>query len=62
MFQVQSSEVRLFADDRVLYIIIDSHVDSADALIDDFKRLTCWTDEGIVKFSPPKTKSLLITK
>ena len=61
-FQVQSSEVRLFADDTVLYIIIDNPVDSADALNEDLQRLSSWAKEWIVKFSPPKTKSLLITK
>ena len=61
-FKIQSSEVRCFTDDIILYIIIDNAVDGADALNDDLERLDDSTTEWIVKFSLPEPKSLLITK
>ena len=48
-FIFQSSEVRLFADNTVLYIIIDNPVDSADILNDDSERHSLWAEEWIVK-------------
>ena len=59
---VQSSEVRLFADDTVLYVIADNPVDSVNALNDDLQGIKHWADEWIVKFSPPKTKSLTLSR
>ena len=40
--EVQSSDVRLFADDTILYIIVDNPVDDADALNENLQRLTNW--------------------
>ena len=61
-FQVQSSEVRLFADDTILYVIADNPSDSVDALNSDLLNIQAWADQWLVKFSPPKTKSLTISK
>ena len=61
-FQVRSSEVRLFADDTILYVIADNPKDSIEALNSDLKRIKDWADEWLVKFSPPKTKSLTISR
>ena len=51
-----------FADDTILYIIVNNPADGADALNEDLQRLTNWAEQWIVKFSPPKTKSLILTK
>ena len=61
ILEVQSSEVRLFANDTILYIyiIVDNPV---DALNGDLQRLTNWVKQWLVKFSPPKTKLLLLAK
>ena len=59
---IQSSEVRLFADDTILYVIVDNPADSAEALNMDLGRLTEWAEEWIVKFSSPKTKTMYISR
>ena len=60
--QVQSCDVRLFADDTVLYVIADNPQDCVGALNDDLRHIQSWADEWLVKFSPPKTKSLTLSK
>ena len=59
---IQSSEVRLFTDDTILYVIVDNPADSAEALNMDLGGLTEWAEEWIVKFSPPKTKTMYISR
>ena len=61
-FEIQSSEMRLFADDTILYLFVDNPTQSAQALNDDLERMTQWASKWLVKFSPPKTKSMTISK
>ena len=42
--------------------IVDNPADGTDALNEDLQRLTNWAKNWIVKFSLPKTKSLLTKK
>ena len=58
----QSSEVRLFADDTILYIFIDNPVQSAQALNDYLYRIDSGAKEWLVCFSAPKTKTMIINK
>ena len=60
--QVQSSEVRLFADDTILYVIVDNPAGNPAALKDDLDRIKHWAAEWIVNFSPPKTKTMTLAK
>ena len=60
-YEVQSSEVRLFADDTILYIIVDNPKDSVDSLNNDLSRVSNWASDWIVKFSAPKTKTMLVS-
>ena len=60
--QVQSSEVRLFADDTILYVIIDNPAQGVNSLNADLDRISQWASDWLVKFSPPKTKSLTISR
>ena len=60
--EVQSSDVRLFADDTILYMFIDNPVLSAQALNEDLERISSWADQWLVKFSTPKTKTMQISK
>ena len=60
--EARSSEIRLFADDTILYIIADNPVTSAAALNDDLKRISKWAEKWLIKFSAPKTKSMFISK
>ena len=60
--EAQSSEIRLFADDTILYILVDNPVTSAAALNDDLKRIGTWASKWLVRFSAPKTKTMYISK
>ena len=60
--EAHTSEIRLFADDTILYILADNPIASAAALNNDLKRISKWAEKWLVKFSAPKTKSMLITK
>ena len=60
--EAQSSEIRLFADDTILYILVDNPVVSAAALNDDLDRISKWAAKWLVRFSAPKTKTMLISK
>ena len=59
---VQSSEIRLFADDTILYLFVDNPVACAAALNNDLERIGNWALEWLVKFSAPKTKTMFISK
>ncbi len=61
-FAAESSEVRLFADDTVLYLFIDNPVQNAEALNRDLENLSNWALEWLVKFSPSKTKTMIISR
>ena len=60
--EVVESEVRLFADDTILYVFVDNPVTSANSLNQDLVRIKQWADQWIIKFSPPKTESMTISK
>ena len=55
------SNIRLFADDTSVYIIIDDPVAAAELLNLDLDKITKWAKEWLVKFNPNKTESLLIS-
>ena len=59
---VIQSEVRLFADDTIVYVFVDNPSDSADALNLDLANMTDWANQWLVRFSPPKTVTLNISK
>ena len=60
--EVRSSEIRLFADDTILYILVDNPVAGAAALNDDLRRISSWATRWLVRFSAPKTKCMYISK
>ncbi len=59
---VKSSEIRLFADDTILYLFVDNPITSAVALDEDLKSLDEWANKWLIKFSPSKTKTMLVSK
>ncbi len=61
-FEAQSAEIRLFADDTILYLFVDNPVESAQALNDDLERINNWASQWLVKFSPSKTKTMTLSK
>ena len=57
-----SSEIRLFADDTSLYIIVDNPVASAAAINGDLRLIHAWSKTWLVDFNPTKTESLIISR
>ena len=53
------SNIRLFADDTSLYIIVDNPVTAANCLNIDLERISKWAATWLVAFNPTKTESLL---
>ena len=56
------SNIRLFADDTSLYLIVDHPDLAATTLQNDISRITEWAENWLVKFNPSKTESLLISR
>ena len=56
------SNIRLFADDTSLYIIVDFPDSAAQILNLDLERLYNWAVQWLVKFNPIKTESLLFSR
>ena len=61
-FVTENSEVRLFADDTILYLFVDNPVANAYALNKDLEHINNWATEWLINFSPPKTKTMVITR
>ena len=58
----KSSEVRLFADDTILYMFVENPVLNAEAFNHDLDLLTEWAHRWLINFSPHKTKSMIISR
>ena len=56
------SNIRLFADDTSLYIVVDDPSDAANCLNTDFDKISRWAATWLVSFNPAKTESLLISR
>ena len=56
------SNIRLFADDTSLYLIVEHANVSAATLNSDIKTITEWAKTWLVSFNPTKTESLLISR
>ena len=53
------SNIRLFADDTSLFIIVDNPVTAADSLNTDLNKISQWAASWLVTFNPAKTEALL---
>ena len=58
---VRNCEIRLFADDTCLFIEVDNRLDTSIRICEDLASINEWSKKWIVKFSAPKTKSLIIS-
>ena len=56
------SNIRLFADDTSLYLVVDHAIATADILNSDISKITAWAKSWLVTFNPTKTESLLISR
>ena len=57
-----NSNIRLFADDTSLYIIVESPVTAAQTLNSDLQGIHAWSTDWVVKFNPAKTLAMTITR
>ena len=60
--EVVDSNIRLFADDTILYAFVDNPVVTADALNNDLNSMMIWANQWLVEFSPPKTVTLNVSR
>ena len=56
------SNIRLFADDTSVYIVVDDPVTAAACINADLGRITQWAAKWLATFNPPKTESMLISR
>ena len=56
------SNIRLFADDTSLFIIVDNPLIAATNLNTDLEKISRWAATWLVSFNPSKTESLLLSR
>ena len=56
------SNIRLFADDTSLFIIVDDPVTAAGCINTDLDKLSNWASTWLVTFNPSKTVTLLFSR
>ena len=56
------SNIRLFADDTSLFIIVDDPVTAAGCINTDLDKISNWASTWLVTFNPPKTETLLFSR
>ena len=56
------SNIRLFADDASLHIIVENPNTTALTLNSDLGKIHHWADNWLVDYNPTKTTSLLISR
>jgi hypothetical protein len=56
------SQIRLFADDKSLYIVVDIPVQSSLTINNDLNTIHNWAKSWLVDFNPNKTESLLMSR
>ena len=58
---VRFTQIRLFADDTCLFLTVDNRQQAQEFIDADLQAIYTWSNKWLVKFSVPKTKSLLIS-
>ena len=56
------SNIRLFADDTSLYIIVDDPISAAGCINIDLQKISRWAATWLVSFNPSKTEALLVSR
>ena len=60
-YVVKHCQIRMFADDTSLFIEVDDRIRTAELIEQDLEAISAWAKSWLVKFSPPKTESLIIS-
>ena len=58
---IRHTNIRLFADDICIYITIDNRDETRRLVCSDLQAIHEWSNQWLVEFSVPKTKSLVIS-
>ena len=56
------SNIRLFADDTSLFIVVDNPVTAAGQLNIDLQKISQWATTWLVSFNPTKTEAMLFSR
>jgi ABC-type antimicrobial peptide transport system ATPase subunit len=56
------SQVRLFADDTSMFLIVDNAIESADIINRDMNNVTSWSNKWLVSFNSQKTETMVISR
>ena len=56
------AEIKLFADDTSLYLIVDDPNDTANILNSDLDKIHKWSEQWLVTFNAQKTETLIISR
>ena len=56
------SNIRLFAYDTCLFLVVDNPNTTAETLNSDLEKKSQWAKTWLVKFNPAKTESLIISR
>ena len=59
---IDHTNMRLFADDTCLFITVDNRITASNDINDDLRAIQNWSDEWLVTFSAPKTKSMVVSR
>ena len=57
-----SCNIKLFADDTSLYLVVDNEYETADQLNKDIESIHQWSQKWLIKFNPDKTEIMTISK
>ena len=57
---VRFTQIRLFAYDTCMFLTVDNRQQAQEMIDADLQALYTWSNQWLVKFSVPKTKSRLI--
>jgi hypothetical protein len=56
------SQVRLFADDTSIFLIVDNAIESADILNRDLNTIISWSNKWLASFNSQKTETMVISR
>ena len=56
------SNIRLFADDTSLFLVVENPLSAAQILNSDLDKITKWAKGWLVSFNPTKTETMLLSR
>ena len=56
------SNIKLFADDTSLYLIVDNPTTAARSINDALEKINRWSKQWLVAFNPRKTNTMIISR